>query len=241
LPNTFSCLNRRQNQIIATVAWHDQIFIYERGKPLSRLLLDWFNGQDVQIIHTGLVARNNQGLLFVGKSGAGKSTSSLACVNAGFGYLSEDYVGLQLCEDGSFVGHSLYNSLFLRTEHLDRFPQLAPYAIRGRMPYEEKSVILLSQVFPERLQRVVPIRALILPRIVNARETWFRRASKGEALLALGPTSLLQIPNRGLGVRGFNNLAYLVERIPCFWLEVGTDLTSIPRCLENLFVKFAVQ
>jgi hypothetical protein len=102
------------------------------------------------------------------------------------------------------------------------------------MPYEEKSVILLSQVFPERLQGAVPIRALILPQVVNAPEARFRRASKGEALLALGPSSLLQIPNRGLGACGFNNLAHLVERIPCFWLEVGADLTSIPRCLENL-------
>ena len=234
LPNTFSCLDRKQNHIIASIAWHDRIFIYERGKPLSRLLLDWFNGQDVQIIHTGLVARDNQGILFVGKSGAGKSTSSLACISAGFDYLSEDYVGLQLCEDGSFVGHSLYNSLFLRTDHLERFPQLLPYAIRGRMPYEEKSVIILSQVFPERLERAVPIRALVLPRVVNVPEARVRQASKGEALLALGPSSLLQIPNRGLGVCGFNNLACLVARIPCFWLEVGADLTSIPHCLEHL-------
>jgi len=234
LPNTFGCLDRKHSHIMAAIHWHDRIFIYERAKPLSRLLLDWFNGQDVQIIHTGLVAHNHKGLLFVGKSGAGKSTSSLACIIAGFDYLSEDYVGLQFCNDGSFIGHSIYNSLFLKTDHLERFPQLAPYAIRGRPPYEEKSVILLSQVFPERLERAVPIRALVLPRVVNAPEARPRAASKGEALLALGPSSLLQIPNRGLGVCGFNKLADLVERIPCFWLEVGADLMSIPTRLENL-------
>ena len=234
LPNTFSCLDRKHNRIVGSIAWHDQIFIYERAKPLSRLLLNWCNDQDVQVIHTGLVARDNKGLLLVGKSGSGKSTSSLACIIAGFGYVSEDYVGLELCDDGSFVGHSLYNSVFLRTDHLERFPQLATHAIRGRLPYEEKSVIILSQLFPERLERAVPIRALVLPRVVTGPAARLRPASKGEALLALGPSSLLQIPNRGLGVYGFNKLACLVERIPCFWLEVGADLTSIPERLEKL-------
>lgn len=237
LPNTFSCFNRKDKRIIGSIEWHDQIFIYERAKPLSRLLLNWYNDQGFQVIHTGLVARDNKGLLFVGKSGSGKSTSSLACVIAGFSYLSEDYVGLETCNDGSFVGHSLYNSVFLRTDHLDRFPQLAPYAIRGRLPYEEKSTIILSQLFPERLEQAVPIRALVLPRVVNATEAQFRQASKGEALVALGPSSLLQIPNRGLGVRGFKRLAELVERVPCYWLEVGSDLGATPNCIEELLAQ----
>jgi hypothetical protein len=234
LPNTFGCLDRNCNYITAAITWHDRIFIYERAKPLSRLLLEWFNSQDLQIIHTGLVAYQHEGLLFVGKSGAGKSTSSLACAAAGFGYLSEDYVGLQSCNDGSFIGHSIYNSVFLKTDHLERFPQLKPHAIRGRPPYEEKSVVLLSEVFAERLESAVPIRALVLPRIVKASEARARPASKGEALLALGPSSLLQIPNKALGVCGFNKLVHLVERTPCFWLEVGSDLKTIPKRLEEI-------
>jgi hypothetical protein len=234
LPNTFSCLDRIDKRIFSSITWHDKIFIYERGKPLSRLLLDWYNDEGVQLIHTGLVASNNNGILFVGKSGAGKSTSSLACIIAGFGYLSEDYVGLEFCNDSSFIGHSLYNSVFLRTDQLERFPSLAPYAVRGRLPHEEKSVIILSQIFPERLERSVPIRAVVLPRVANIPQSKLQPASKGEALLAVGPTSLLQIPNRGLGVGGFERLAQLVERVPCFRLEVGADLAAIAHCLEGL-------
>jgi len=68
LPHTFSCLDRERGQILASIAWHDQIFIYERAKPLARLLLNWHNDRDVQVIHTGLVARKNKGLLFVAKA-----------------------------------------------------------------------------------------------------------------------------------------------------------------------------
>jgi hypothetical protein len=234
LPHTFSCLDREANHIVGSIAWHDRIFIYERAKPLARLLLRWHNDKHIQIIHTGLVARNGVGILFVGKSGSGKSTSSLACIYAGFDYLSEDYVGLEECPDGSFIGHSLYNSIFAQTSHLARFEELVPCAIKGRLPHEEKSVIILSQIFPKRLKRTVSIRALALPRVVHATKTEFRRASKGEALLALGPSSLLQIPNRGLGVHGFDKLAQLVRRVPCYCLDVGSDLRSIAPCVEEL-------
>jgi hypothetical protein len=237
LPHTFSCLDREANQIVATIAWHDRIFIYERAKPLARLLLKWHNDQDVQVIHTGLVASDGKGILFAGKSGSGKSTSSLACISAGLGYLGEDYVGLESRLDGSFVGHSLYNSIFLETGHLERFEELRPFAVKGRPPHELKSVIILSQVFPERLQRCVPIRALALLRVTEASKPRFRRASKGEALLTLGPSSLLQIPNRKLGTPGFQKLAELVERLPCFWLEVGTDLRATPVCVTELLAQ----
>ena len=53
LPHTFSCLNRRAGHLMASVAWHDRIFIYERAKPLARLLLEWHNDVNVQVIHAG--------------------------------------------------------------------------------------------------------------------------------------------------------------------------------------------
>ena len=239
LPHTHSCLDREARYLLASIAWHDRIFIYERAKPLARPLLEWHNDQDIQVIHTGLVGRGGKGVLFVGKSGSGKSTSSLACVRAGLDFLSEDYVGLERRVDGTFAGHSLYNSVFLETAHLARFTELMPYAIKGQPPQEAKSVIILSQLFPERLQRVVPIRAIALLNVSDAPAPKLRAASKGEALLALGPSSLLQIPNRGLGVGGFKRLAQLVEQVPCYALELGRDLRAITSSVERLLEEAA--
>jgi hypothetical protein len=148
--------------------------------------------------------------------------------------LSDDYVGLQLLPEGTFIGHSLYNSVFLETAHLAQFTELFSYAIKGRLPQEEKSVIILSQVFPERLERVVRIRALVLPVVMKTSEPRIRTASKGEALLALGPSSLLQIPNRSLGESGFERLAQLVERIPCYWLELGSETALVPSLVDDI-------
>jgi len=237
LPNTISCLDLDSGHIMSSIAWKDRIFIYERAKPLARLLLEWHNALGIQVIHTGLVARDGQGVLFCGKSGSGKSTCSLLCVSAGFQYLSEDYVGLQYLNDDSFVGHSIYNSVFLQTAHLSRFTELAFYAIKGRPPQEEKSVIILSQVFPERLERVARIRALALPVVTNTPQPRIRPATKGEALLALGPSSLLQIPNRALGTSGFKMLVKLVEHLPCYWLELGTETEPVPDLVDDILAK----
>jgi hypothetical protein len=235
LPHTFSCLDRLSGRILATIAWSDRIFIYERAKPLARLLLDWHNSRDVPIVHSGLVGYRGQGVLFVGQSGSGKSTSSLACVCGGLEYLSEDYVGLQRMQDGSFVGHSLYSSVFLETPHLSRFPDLTSYAIRGEGPEDTKSAILLSQLFPERLQRSIPIRVLAIVCVRRgASTTAVRPASRGEALLSIGPSSLLQLPNRSLGARGLQVLAELVEQVPCYRLDVGADLASLAGRVQEL-------
>ncbi|MBI3801343.1 MAG: hypothetical protein HY268_30770 [Deltaproteobacteria bacterium] len=230
-PRTLTCFDRATDHLIGSLVWQEPIFIYEQARPLARPLLQWYNDHDVQVIHSGLVAWNNQGLLFVGKGGSGKSTSVLACVCRGrFAYLSDDHVGLLRLPDGSFLGHSLYNSTALDTNHLARVPLLAPYALKGSLP-KQRSALLLADMFPERLVRVVPIRVLFIPRITNARESKISPASKGQALLALSPSSLLLFPSRS--VRGFVKVTQLVEQVPCYWLESGYDLASIPRCIEE--------
>lgn len=232
--HSFACLDRITNRIIGSIAWNERISVYERAKPFARLLLEWCNDYGVQVIHAGLVAHKGQGILFVGKSGSGKSTSSLACLCAGFNYLGEDYVGLQRLPDGSFLGHSLYSSIFLETGHLARFPSLLSYSMKGR-PEEEKSAVLLAQAFPEKLMCVVPIRVLLIPRIVHAQEPKIYPASRAQALLTLGPSSLFQIHSQR--TYSFDNLTQLVEQVPCYWLELGRDLSLIPRCVEELMTK----
>jgi hypothetical protein len=228
--------DRAAQHMVGWMASSQHLSLYERGKPLLLLLALWCHDGGVQLIHAGLVSRNGHGVLFPGMGGAGKSTSALACFDAGFDYLGDDYIGLQACQDGSFVGHSLYNSTWLEPDHMTRFPFLPPHAIHGKDPSEDKALVLLSRVFPKRLARSVPIRVLALPRVSQAGATRSRPASKAEALLTLSPTSLFALPFRP-GARGFQRLARLVEQVPCYWLELGRDLTEIPKRVAELLAK----
>jgi hypothetical protein len=231
-PNTVTCFDRQAQRIIGSVAWGETVYLYERGKPLTRPLIAWYSDRNVQVIHGGLVSQDGQGIFFGGWSGSGKSTSALACLHDGFDYLGEDCVGLQKLSDSTFMGYSIYNSAFLETPHLARFPALAPYVQQARFPSEDKSFVLLCQVFPERLKNSVPIGVVVLPRVIDLSESRIRPALKAKALLTLGPSTLLGLP--GLGSRRLDILARLVEQLPCYWLDLGRDLGSIPRCVKEI-------
>jgi hypothetical protein len=235
LRNFSCCYDRESKRIVSSLAWKEQVSLYDRWKPLSRPLLEWYNDEGVQVVHAGLVAQDGQGVLFIGKSGSGKSTAALSCLCDGFEFVGEDYVGLQRVDGGSFLGHSLYNSVFLKSDHLTRFPSLSSYVVEA-LPHDEKSAVILSQIYPESLRSVSPIRVLILPRIVDTLKSTAHIASKGEALLKFATSSLLKFPSRRLGVPGFNNLGKLVESLPCYWLNLGRDITSIPDVIRGIVV-----
>jgi hypothetical protein len=161
------------------------------------------------------------------------------CAYAGFDYLSDDLVGLELSSDRRFVGHSLYNSTFMEPDHLKRFSELERHAIRGRYWFEKKHLVLLSQIASLRFARSCRIDSIVLPRVLHRPTSVLLRASKGETLRALAPSSLL-VGERSYGLEGFNKLARLVEQLPCYWLELGGALDEIPRALEGLLSEVAV-
>jgi len=179
------------------------------------------------------VAKNGQGVLLIGKSGSGKSTSSLACLCGGLDFLGEDYIGLEITPKGSVIGHSLYNSVFLERAHLRRFKELSPYVIVGQHTKEEKATIVLSEAFGPQLKPSVPIRALGLTRVNGqSLKSQFRFASKGEALLGLGPSCLFQIPSRG--AESFPKLVELTNLVPSYHLDLGSDLNTIPSIVGKI-------
>lgn len=229
-------LDRKAQRVVGWTAASKDLSLYERGKPLLLLLSLWYHDRDMQVIHAGMVSQNGQGVLFPGMGGSGKSTSTLACLCSGFNYLGDDYIGLQVLMDGSFVGHSLYNSTWLEPAHMAHFPPLPPHAIHGGLPGENKCLVLLSPLFSNQLSRSAPIRVLALPRIVDTLTTRYCHASKADALLRLAPSSLFALAPRS-GVREFQALVQLVERVPSYWLELGRDLTEIPHRVQDLLAE----
>lgn len=239
LQHSLVCLDRVSGLIAGHVSNADELSLYERGRPLHVPLSLWHKNQDMPLMHAGLVSKNGRGVLLAGAGGSGKSTSAVMCAYAGFDYLSDDLVGLELSADGRFVGHSLYNSTFMDPDHLKRFSQLERHAIRGAYSFEKKNLVLLSQIASLKFARSCLIHSVVLPRVLHRPRSILLQASKGETLLALAPSSLL-VGERSHGMEGFNKLARLVERVPCYWLELGSALDEIPGVLEGLLSEVAV-
>jgi hypothetical protein len=204
---------------------------YERGAPL-RTVLHWLLGRfGLQLAHAAAVGDNVGAVLLTGRGGSGKSTSALTCVGSALRYLGDDYVLLE-SDANSTVVHSLYSAAKLHAEQLDRFPQLRSYIDNSAQLSTEKGLIFLGRELPGALATTLPLRAILLPRIVGGEATRVVPATSGAALAALAPTTVFQLP--GDGKRSFDMLSTIARRTPCYWLELGTELRRIPAAIAEV-------
>jgi len=237
LSRTLSCLDRRTGRLLASVVWDDRVPPYEWAKPLCVPLLHWCEAQGVHTVHAGLTSHAGNGVLLPGMSGAGKSTAALGCVVGGHGFLADDLVGVQCLPGNTYLGHSLYGSLSIAKQHLRRFPEAARYAIPNPCPDDGKHLVALWGGFPHLLQRSVRVQAIAIPRITGRRESRVLPARKRDALIAVGVSSLLLIPQRDN--RLLEILSGMVEQLPCFWLELGHDVGNIAARVEEIIEREA--
>ncbi|HEY5563951.1 MAG TPA: hypothetical protein VIL33_00075, partial [Rhodothermia bacterium] len=235
--STTLCLDRDAGRIVGFSRRADNLSLYERGRPLHMALTQWHNDLEIPVVHAALVSKGGKGVLFAGPAGVGKSTCAVACLCAGFNYLSDDLIALEEVRDDSFRGHSLYSSTYFEAGHLRRFPTLAPHATGGRRSGEDKLLVLLHAVLPSRIMRTARIHAVVLPEISYEERSTIRSASPAKALLALAPQSLSI--NRELGRVGFEKLSRLVERVPSFHLLLGRDLEQVVSTVEQIVIEIS--
>lgn len=236
LTNTLTWLDRRASTITGSVDPSRGLTLFETGRPLYFPLMLWLRDRRVQFVHAGLVARGGDGLVLCGQGGSGKSTTTLLCLAAGFDFLGDDYVGLEP-RDGGFVGHSLFCSTYLDPAGLRRFPDLDAHAVHGTTAEEDKSVVLVSRVWPERLAASARIRAVLLPEVSGEPVTRIEKASRGYALRRAAPSSILQLlaPEPSSLAR----ISALVESTPCYRVALGRDRERIPVLLGELLTSLA--
>ena len=234
LAQTKSVLDRVERRLVGWAGTHEQLTLYELGRPLHSQLLLWHKDRGIQAVHAGLVARDGEGILFGGPGGSGKSTVALTCHRAGFDFLGDDYIGVERRDDGGWIGHSVYSSTHVDPGHLETFPALVPHAVHGTLPTEDKVVVLLSEARPERLVRHARIRAIVLPRVAHTDTTVIRPASSAEALLQLGPSSLLMLPHAGVDAAEFKRMSTLVETVPTYRADLGRDFERIPDRIQEV-------
>jgi hypothetical protein len=233
-PSVSTVMDRKANHLVGWVGSGDRLTQYEVGRPLHAELLMWHRDRGIQAVHAGLVSDGTGGVLFGGPGGSGKTTTALTSLRGGLAYLADDYVGLEQAADGTWIGHSLYCSSHLTPDHIQRFPDLIPHAIPGRLAREDKSLVLLGELYPNGFAPSTPIRAVVLPRVALTPKTTFRPASKVDVLRQLAPSSLFQLPYGLSGRRSFDTIVALVESVPTWWVDLGLDLDEIPMTIRKI-------
>jgi hypothetical protein len=226
------------------VAWYwvddvDRIPYWDESTPVRYILDWWLRDRGIHLIHAGAVGTSRGGALLVGKGGSGKSTSTLASLESELQYAGDDYVGVGL-EPTPWV-HSLYSSGKLVPDHAQRLPFLRPVLpsidpdepVRIGALGPVKAIVYTNEYWPERLSSGFPLRAVLVPRVTPGRdEARILPLSPAAGLAALAPSTVLQ-----MHVDGQDSLARmrrLLQSVPCYLLEAGADIPSIPQAIFEL-------
>jgi hypothetical protein len=213
-----------------------QIPYYEVASPLRTMLHGWFRGQGMQFVHGAAVGTAAGGVLLAGKGGAGKSTSALACLGSGLQYAGDDYCLVSPASEPHVF--SLYNTCkLIGDEDLLRFPGVAGRVWNSRREAGDKPTVFLHEHWPGEVSGGFPLRAILLPRVTGQRDTRLRPAPRMEVLTALAPSTMAQLPDSGASDLRF--MKELIQGMPAFFLDVGTDMGQIPAAIQALLARMA--
>lgn len=229
---------RGRSHIVGWVRDERRLTPYQRARPLHSELLLWHSDREVCTAHAGFVAMGGRGgVLLAGPGGAGKSSTALTCLQAGFTYLADDWVGIQHRGGDHYLGHSFICSTAVAPHDLEKYPALVPHVVSGPIPGEGKLLIHLAEVWPERMGTCASIRAVVLPRVRVDSNTRLSPAPKSEALVRIASSSLPLHPDARIDW-ALAQLGKLVDAVPTYWLELGRDPDDIPVLLERLLAPY---
>ena len=211
------------------VASSGHVHFWERAEPL-RPSLNWIlDSPSRYFAHAACVGNGDGAVLLAGKGGSGKTTTTMASVEAGLSFLADNYVLISL-EEGGPVAYSLYSNAKLLPATVELLPGLRDVVDVREVAADEKLTVDIGEHRPGQLATGLPVRALVVPHVVGRGETRLVEISPVAALIALAPTTVLQLQNSAVVAR----MADLTRTVPSYRLELGGDVQDGPRALRRL-------
>ena len=218
------------------VYWvHDTVNMpyWAKASPL-RTILHWIlEREGAQLLHAAAVGDELGAVLITGKGGVGKSTTALTALEHGLKYVGDDYLAVRLDPTPTVI--SLYCTAKLSAEDIGKFPRLAPHVTSMPSEEGEKAVIQLHPVLGQQIERSMPLRALLTPRVVRQNETDFEPVDAMNLRRAATFTTLSQLPYAGQQAQNF--IECLIARLPGFTIRLGQNPEKVAGAILDLLAK----
>ena len=196
-----------------------------RSQPASTAIAAWLAQTGALVLHVGAVSDSNGAALLLGRSGAGKSTTALACAMRGMGILGDDFC--VVTTDGVPTVHALYATAKVAHDSEQRLGLTAHPAVARTS--KNKKVLALSD---QNFIRSAPIVALI----VLARSSTAAAPtplSRNDVMRALAPTALKAAIGAGSLDQWLRGAAFLAREIPGFLVNADWDLEALVRSVAD--------
>lgn len=208
----------------AEVPWWEATFSF-------RILFHfWSADLPAQLVHAGAMAHNGNGVLITGPSGSGKSTSCLNLLKAGYSYLGDDYVWVELSPTPTV--HALYQTAKVEPANLhQRFDSWMPYVTNAETYRQQKAIFHIQQLMPQGWLAQAPLKAILLPNVTGQEETLFSRVAATQSLLFMAPTTLHHLPQGRQA--SYQKLSMLSKALPAFKWHLGYNTGSFLNSFRN--------
>jgi hypothetical protein len=238
--------------------WQTQIFLYSRSNKTGiywvrkaedvpwwectfsfRIIFHfWTSDLPAQLVHAGAMAKNEIGVLIPGQSGSGKSTSCLNLLRAGYDYLGDDYVWVEMAEQVKVF--SLYQTAKVEPENFEnRFSDWKKY-VQNKADYQQqKAIFHVKDMFPEAAISATKITAILLPKVAHQEKTVFRRAGSMHALMAMAPTTLHHLPHNR--ENSYKKMVHISSMLPAYHWNLGHDLKHFIESFSNFIANELVE
>jgi hypothetical protein len=205
---------------------------WERAAPLRAIVRWAWAGAGRTLVHGAAIGDGDAGVLLAGAGGAGKTSTTLAGVLSGRTTAGDDYVALDARAEP--VVHGVYGGAKVEARTLALLPGLAGAVRVPAAGPGEKAVVDIARAWPGRWRDRLALRGLVIPVLAPGGPTRVGPASGGEALFALAPSTIGQLPGDRASLA---TMATLARRVPAFRLEIGRDPAEAARALEPLLAE----
>ncbi len=186
------------------------------------------------LLHAFAAAFAGQAVLLVGGIGAGKTTTGLSLLNAGWQLLSND--SPVVVGDGRI---QLYPGVLAAyPESFAHFPTMAHLAENAAMGNGRRKLSVTAEsIWPSVWLAEAPVRAICFPQIENRPDHALTPLAKPAALARLLPHAVEQWDKTMIPPH-LRILRQLVDAAPAFTLHLAPDVVSIPETIRSIFHKF---
>ncbi len=230
--NTFNLINLRENTAIYWTKDIAEIPEWERSFPFRDIFHGfWSLNKRLLIVHAAAVGTADGGILLTGKGGSGKSTAALSCLSSNMRYAGDDLVLVDIENKKIF---SLYNVAKLEESQLQMFPHFREFIYNLEALPNEKAQLFLYDYFKKALIIEMPLKGIAVMKFSNTVSSKYEACSQSEGLKALAPSTIGLLKE---SPEHINVIAELCRKVPIYKFSTGSNLSGIPRLIEELLIK----
>ena len=197
------------------------------------LLAELLKGKGYFLAHCSGVEKKGQGIIFPGFSGAGKTTSCVALIRQGFGFLGDDRPILRYNKSGGLELLSFPEPIDVTDYTIQLFPELKNYRLFLDNRNLRKQSFYAEELYPGSTRDSCVPKLILFPEISAVKKSSLEVFPKSEALKTFLPHSLLAF-DKEIARQHFDIIFDLIQSTDCYKVKLGADIQSLPDLVESV-------